>query len=126
VTTTANGWSYQGDWNAHRIFMLGWNDGPGGQDPYLSGVLGSYVFRSGNYDYVNAKIADWASGYSQALPNSLYLSSEPAFFSTGATCTYQWPWVTPSGSTQIQVNSCGGSGLPAQARWNAGTPFVQP
>jgi len=126
VTTTANGWSYQGDWNAHRIFMLGWNDGPGGQDPYLNGVKGSYIFRSGNYDYVNGSIVDWASGYSQALPNSLYLTTPPSFFSAGATCTYAWPWVTPNGSTQIQANSCGGSGLPALARWKAGTPFVQP
>jgi hypothetical protein len=126
VTTTANGWTYQGDWNAHRMFMLGWNTGAGGQDPYLNGVSGSYLFRSGNYDYVNGSIVDWASGYSQALPNSLYLTSVPSFFSAGASCTYAWPWVTPSGSTQIQNNSCGGSGLPALARWNAGTPFVQP
>jgi hypothetical protein len=34
--------------------------------------------------------------------------------------------VTPSGSTPIQTNSCGGSGLPAQARYNNGTPFVLP
>ena len=38
VTTAANGWSYQGDFTQHRIFMLGWNDGAGGQDPYLNGV----------------------------------------------------------------------------------------
>jgi len=125
-TTAANGWSYQGDWNGKRMFMLGWNDGPGGQDPYLNGVRGSYIFRHGDYDYVNGSIVDWTSGYSQTLPNSFYLFSAPAFFSAGASCTYPWPSVTPTGSTQIQSNSCGGSGLPAKARYDAGTPFTQP
>ncbi len=55
----------------------------------------------------------------------IYLSA-PTFFSAGASCTYSWPWVTPTGSTQIQSNSCGGPGLPAKARYDAGTPFVQP
>jgi hypothetical protein len=131
-TTVANGWSYEGDWSGKRMFMLGWNaglpgaKGQGGQDPNLNGVSGSYIFISGNYDYVHGSILDWASGYSQTLPNSLYVSSAPAFFSPGASCTYSWPWVTPTGSTPIQTNSCGGSGLPAKARYEAGTPFKQP
>jgi hypothetical protein len=126
VTTTANGWTYEGDWSGHRIFMSGWNGGVGGQDPYLNGVKGSYIFKSGNYDYVNGSIADWTSSYSHTLPNSFYLASAPTFFNSGAACTYSWPWVTPTGSTQIQTNSCGGSGLPAKARYEAGTPFKQP
>ena len=125
-TTSAKGWTYQGDWTASRIWMIGWNDGNGGQDPYMNGKSGSYIFRHGNYDYVNGSIADWASGYSQTLPNSFYLSSQPSFFSAGASCTYHWPWVTPTGSTPIQANSCGGDGLPAKARWVAGRPFMQP
>jgi len=125
-TTAANGWSYQGDWTGKRMFMLGWNDGNGGQDPYLNGIRGSYIFRNGDYDYFNGAIADWTAGYSHALPNSFYLSSEPAFFSAAASCTYTWPWVTPTGSTPIQSNSCGGPGLPAKARYDAGTPFTQP
>jgi hypothetical protein len=83
------------------------------------------MFRSGNYDYVTASISDWASGYSQSLPSSLYLSSKPAFFNSGK-LTYPWPWVTSQVSPYIQSNSGGGSGLPAKARWDAGTPFVQP
>jgi hypothetical protein len=122
-TTAANGWTYQGDWSGKRIFMLGWNTGPGGQDPYLNGVSGSYIYISGNYDYVNAGVT-WADA-NHTLPNSYYLSSAPSFF-TGGSCTYSWPWVTPTGSPQIQQNSCSGSGLPALARWNAGTPFVHP
>ena len=39
----------------------------------LNGVKGSYVFRHGDYDYVNGSIADWTSGYSHTLPNSFYL-----------------------------------------------------
>jgi VCBS repeat protein len=123
VTTTATGWSYQGDWSGKRMFMLGWNDGPGGQDPYMNGVSGSYVFRHGNYDYVTSS-AQWDSNTpDHTLPNSFYLSSAPSFFAAGNRCAYPWPWVTPTGSTQIQTNSCGGSGLPAKARWDAGTPL---
>ncbi len=125
-TTAANGWSYQGDWSAHRIFMLGWNAGPGGQDPYMNGVKGSYVFINGNFDYLNNSIAAWASGSPHTLPNSFYLASAPASFSAGTSCTYSWPWVTPTGSAPIQANSCGGSGLPAKARYEAGTPLKQP
>jgi hypothetical protein len=125
-TTATNGWSYQGDWSGSRIFMLGWNTGPGGQDPYMNGIKGSYVFRNGNYDYVNASIVDWTSTSPHTLPNSFYLSAAPSFFGSGAACTYSWPWVTPTGSTPIQTNSCSGSGLPAKARYEAGTPFKQP
>jgi hypothetical protein len=129
-TTAANGWSYQGDSTGKRMFMLGWNDGPGGQDPYLNAVSGSYIFRHGDYDYVNGKIADWTSGYSQTLPNSFYLSSAPSFFGAGASCKYPWPWITPTGSSPIQSPSGTGctanSALPAKARWDAGKPFVQP
>jgi uncharacterized repeat protein (TIGR02543 family) len=125
-TTAANGWSYQGDWSSPRIFMPGWNAGPGGQDPYMNGVNGSYLFRNGNYDYVNASIVDWTATSPHTLPNSFYLSSAPSFFGSGAACTYSWPWVTPTGSTPVQGNSCGGSGLPAKARYEAGTPFKQP
>jgi Chitobiase/beta-hexosaminidase C-terminal domain/Immunoglobulin domain/Immunoglobulin I-set domain len=127
TTTSGNGWTYSGDWNAKRIFMLGWwNFGTGGQDPNLTAANGDYIFISGNYDYVTGGIKTWASGYSQALPNSLYVGNAPAFFNAGASCTYPWPWVTPTSATQIQPNSCSGAGLPAQARWKAGTPFVQP
>ena len=125
-TTAANGWTYKGDWNGKRIYMLGWNAGNGGQDPYLNGTHGSYIFINGNYDYVTGKVT-WA-GSPIALPNSFYLSSEPAFFLAGS--GYPWPWVTPTGSSPLATgpSGCGGtcSALPARARWQAGTPFVQP
>ena len=130
-TTSANGWTYQGDWSVSRIWMLGWNDGNGGEDPYLDGATASYIFRHGDYDYVNGAIADWTSGYSDTLPSSFYLSGQPSFFGkSGANCTYPWPWVTPTGSSPIQSPSGTGctadTALPAKARWDAGKPFVQP
>jgi fibronectin type 3 domain-containing protein len=124
TTTAANGWTYSGDFTAPRIFMLGWNGGNGGQDPNLNAPTGSYILISGNYDYLNNAVT-W-QGSPVTLPNSFYLPSKPSFF----TSSYPWPWVTPTGSKQIQngPSGCGGtcSGLPAQARWQAGTPFVQP
>ncbi|MBV9287035.1 MAG: hypothetical protein JO288_04295, partial [Hyphomicrobiales bacterium] len=133
VTTTANGWTYQynGQHNM-TIWILGWVGG-GNNDPNLTGNAGSYLWRHGNYDYLHGSIFDWqATGCgsggacSQTLPDSFYLSSAPAFFSAGASCLYLWPWVTPTGSSQIQTNNCGGSSLPAKARYDAGTPLVQP
>lgn len=125
-TTAANGWSYSGDWSGSRIFMLGWNGGNGGQDPNLNGKSGSYILINGNYDYVHNAVT-W-KGAPVALPSSLYLSGKPGFFVAGK--GYPWPWVTPTSSQKIQPGpvGCGGtcSGLPAQARWQAGTPFVQP
>lgn len=125
-STAANGWTYSGDFTASRIFMLGWGGGGGGQDPNLDGVTGSYILINGNYDFLNNAVT-W-KGSPITLPDSLYLSGEPAFFSAGS--SYSWPWVTPTGSQPIQngPSGCGGtcSGLPAQARWQAGTPFVQP
>jgi hypothetical protein len=130
-TTTGNGWTYSGNYTSSKhIWMPGWNSDAGHQtasDPNITaGPTSTYIFTHGNYDYVHGSIFDWHAGYSQMLPNSFYLSGAPSFFSVGAFCTYSWPWVTPVSATTIQTNSCGGSGLPALARFNAGTPFVQP
>ena len=51
------------------------------------------------------------------LPNSFYLTQKPAFFDAGR--GYTWPWVDPIGSPQLYE-------LPAKARFDAGTPFIQP
>ena len=105
VTTAPNGWSYNGNLSTNKqIWMVGWNSDAANvakTDPALTANVGTFLFRHGNYDYVNRSIADWTSAYSQTLPNSFYLSSKPSFFSAGATCTYSWPWVTPTGSTPI-------------------------
>ena len=127
-TTKANGWSYEGDWSGSRMFMLGWNTGNGGQDPYLNGTKGAYIFRHGNYDYVNASVTWDSATTDHTLPTSYYLSSAPAFFAAGS--GYPWPWVTPTDAKPIQSGPAGCSGtcsaLPAKARYEAGTPFTQP
>jgi hypothetical protein len=133
LTTVANGWSYQGGWNnGNLIWLLGWDNNSGAangavnEDANLWAPGSTFIFRHGNYDYYNNAIVDFQAGYSQSFPNSLFLTSAPSYFSAGASCTYSWPWVNSTGPTQIQTNSCGGPGLPAKARWAAGTPFVQP
>jgi hypothetical protein len=65
--------------------------------------------RHGNFDYVTNSV-QWASGFDQALPASLYLTSKPAFFGNNP-----WPWVEPSGATKLFT-------LPARARYDAGNP----
>ena len=128
VTTAGNGYVYNGSYTANNfmITMWGWNNvGPSVSDPNLNGTnTPRWIWIDGNYDYLNDAVT-WA-GSAHSLPNSLYLLSAPPSFGPGVSCTYTWPQVTPTSSPQIQPNSCGGAGLPAQARWNAGTPFVQP
>ena len=134
VTTSGDGWSY----TCSSVF----NETPGNQCLWLSGWTASewnyapdpnlnganspqFIFRHGDYDYVSGSIADWTAGYSHTLPASFYLPAKPAFFG-GTSCGYPFPWVTPTATTPVQSNSCGGSGLPAKARYDAGSPFVQP
>ena len=133
TTTTDNGWVYSSTSNSgtglptKTMWALGWSTAfiNYAYDTNLYPSF-TYMFRHGNYDYVNASIVDWQSGYSQSLPNSLYLSSTPSFFGPGASCTYTYPWIDSSASPPVKANSCAGSGNPAKARWDAGTPFVQP
>jgi hypothetical protein len=125
ITTVANGWNFSGtNPGSKQIWLYGWWNLNNGKtaDPNVP----NFMFSHGNYDYVTGG-QTWNSGQpNHTVPNSAYLISVPAFFSAGASCTYPWPWVTPNLTPQIQTNSCGGAGLPALARYNAGTPFVQP
>ncbi len=125
TTTSGAGWTYQGDWTSKRIWALGWNDFNGGQDSNLTSA--QYMFRHHNYDAVNNNVVDDQAGYLTSLPNSVFLAATPSYFGPGASCTYTYPWIQVNGSANpVKTNSCAGSGLPAKARWNAGTPFVQP
>jgi len=74
---------------------------------------------------VTNKVAWAASDTAHTLPDSLYLTKKPSFFNAGS--GYAWPWVVPTGSPPV-LSGCGGkcSGLPAKARYDAGTPFTQP
>jgi hypothetical protein len=75
------------------------------------------LLREGNWDWFTQKQRWHGIGGRGAtdtstpkpIPNSLYLSSKPAFFGNNP-----WPWVDPStGATYV---------LPAKARFDAGTP----
>lgn len=141
VTTSGNGWSYcinaeTGPGATDKgMWALGWvGGGFTATDSNLNCQAATpFAFRNGNYDYVNGAIVDNAAGFSQAFPNSFYLpssgASKPAFFSAG-TCTYPWPWVDVHSSPFIFSNTggagCGGSGLPARARYLGGKPMVAP
>jgi hypothetical protein len=99
-----SGWAYHNTgWNP-AVFMMGWWNN--GSD---AGVANSSMIY-GNYDYLNNKVMWNPRNKNHTLPSSLYLSSSPTFFGG-----YTWPWVNPTGSTQLYT-------LPAKARYDAGTP----
>jgi hypothetical protein len=138
LTTAGNGWSYQGAFSAHSgctnkcLWMTGWvgSEWPAPDANLTAAVSPQWIFRSQNFDYVRNAL-DSTTGFTTTLPNSLYLSSAPAYFSAGATCSYSWPWVNSQGATKVAAASGPGpcttySGLPAKARYDAGTPFAQP
>ena len=109
------GWAYEsGNMDQPAIFLLGWDDwAPYPTDPQVAAT----TIRHGNFDYVTNSVK-WDPNISnQSLPNSLYLSGRPAFFDAGR--GYTWPWVDPTGATKLYT-------LPAKARFDNGTPFVQP
>jgi hypothetical protein len=109
------GWVYQsGNMDTPAIWLLGWDDwSPNPTDPQVPAT----TLRHGNYDYVTNSVVWDPSISNHTLPPSLYLSQKPAFFNAGS--GYAWPWVNPTATPQLQT-------LPAKARFDAGTPFVQP
>ena len=109
------GWVYEsGNMDQPAIFLLGWDDwAPYPVDPKVAAT----TIRHGNFDYVTNSVKWDPSIATQTLPSSLYLSGKPAFFDAGR--GYTWPWVDPTGATKLYT-------LPAKARFDNGTPFVQP
>lgn len=107
LTTSANGYVDEDTtttWNP-TIWLLGWND----VSPYtVDTKVSSTAIRDGNWDWYLGK-QTWLTGTQGTLPDSLYLTSKPAFFGSNP-----WPWVDPTtGATYT---------LPAKARYDAGTP----
>jgi len=94
-----------GDWPS-QILMLGWDDQP--NQVYDPNVIATNLV-DGNYDYKTRSV-HWADT-KHKLPDSLFLTEAPAFF-TG----YAWPWVDSTGPAKFTT-------LPAKARYDAGTPF---
>ena len=109
------GWVYEsGSMDIPSIWKLGWDDwNPYPIDPQALVT----TLRHGNFDYVTNLVVWDATILNHTLPPSLYLAQKPAFFNAGS--GYAWPWVDPTGSPKLQT-------LPAKARYDAGTPFVQP
>jgi len=117
------GWAYEsasGPGGSAGIWKMGWDDwSPYPRDPMST----STTIRDGNFDYLTNQV-HWhglgGSGPSNGLtppavsllPNSMYLSAKPWFFSG-----YTWPWVDATGTTKVYT-------LPAKARYDAGTPFA--
>jgi hypothetical protein len=67
------------------------------------------MIRDGNYDYLTNSQHWHNTPAGFTIPNSLYLTSKPAFFGANS-----WPWVDPvTGATAT---------LPAKQRFDAGTP----
>lgn len=136
-TTAGNGYINQGLYgqSSKNIWMAGWLNwwaaSPGQVDSNLSSFAGTaFTERHANFDYLSNSVT-YATGFSHTLPNSFYAASAPSFFgASGANCIYAWPWVTPQNGTLIQpptgASCTATAGLPAEARLEAGTPFVQP
>jgi hypothetical protein len=119
-------WVYLGGVNSNPAeVMLGYDTCNGATDPEVA----ASATLDGNYDYLQNTVTWLPTDTTHTLPNSFYLSSAPSFF-TGTACTYPWPPVTPNGSTPLPSPagpSCKATdGIPAKARFDAGTPFVQP
>ncbi len=108
------GFVYEGgDIFSRSVWKLGWDDwAPYPSDPKVAAT----TLRHGNFDYLTQAV-HWDPTLPQSLPPSLYLSQKPAFFNAGK--GYAWPWVEPAGAQPVLT-------LPAKARYDAGTPFVQP
>jgi hypothetical protein len=107
------GFAYEDFWpwknDPVGLWRIGYTPTDWGAQPDARVV--STTHRHGNFDYATNSV-HWANGFNQTLPNSLYLTSKPAFFGTNP-----WPWVDPTGATKFYT-------LPARARFDAGTPFA--
>jgi hypothetical protein len=85
------------DRDVPSIFLLGFG-GAG-----LSDVAATTLFRTGNYDTIHKSVV-WSNG-AVTLPPSLYLSSKPAWWPSGAS----WPWAGPDLNPMVGT-------LPAKSR----------
>ena len=110
------GWKYQCDLtNGQKcIWAPGWGEsnanGTWGTDPQVASLsFPGHIIRNGNWDWLTSS-QHW-DNTPAIIPNSVYLSSKPAFF--GST---KWPWVDPT------TGSVPAEGLPAKARYDAGQP----
>ena len=102
-----SGWVYEdpamagnnANWRDQVIWKLGYD--PERWDMYADPQTLSTAIRHGNFDYVTNSVK-WDSTISDhTLPNSLYLTSKPAFFGCRT-----WPWVQPESDHQVVFSAC--------------------
>ena len=100
-----------GAWSDMNIWQLGYD--PERWTMYPDPKVLSTVIRDGNYDFLtnSQRWHNTPGGF--AIPNSMYLSSKPAFFGSNP-----WPWTNPATGAIYT--------LPAKARYDAGTPNMTP
>ncbi len=105
----------RGPWSAgdKAIWRFGtWDQNYSTNDSQVAAT----AIRDGNFDYKSNSV-QWlglggAGSTPDTLPDSLYLTSRPAFVAPGLA----WPWVDPAGATKTAI-------LPAKARYDAGLPL---
>jgi hypothetical protein len=100
-----SGWQYEDSGNDDAvgfIWKLGYDPQHWEQDhdPRVT----STTLRDANFDYLTNQVTWYRP--QQQVPDSLYLTSKPAFFGN---CP--WPWVDPFGATKVYT-------LPARARFD--------
>jgi Pectate lyase superfamily protein len=93
------------DDNPVPMWKLGYPDSTGTPGVSTDAQVAATAIRDGNFDYATNQV-HWDHA-AQAIPNSLYLTSKPAFFGSNP-----WPWVDPTGATKLAT-------LPARARFDA-------
>ncbi len=93
--STSNAWQDGG-----AIWRLGYD--PGHWDQIADPKVRQTAVRDGNFDFVTGRV-HW-DRTPRDLPDSLYLTSKPAFFGDRP-----WPWVNPSGAVKL-------GSLPARER----------
>ena len=94
-----------GTWSDKNIWKLGYD--PERWTMYPDPKVLSTVIRDGNYDFVTNSQHWHNTPGGFAIPNSMYLTSKPAFFGNNP-----WPWVNPATGAIYT--------LPAKARYDAG------
>ncbi len=97
------------NYNAVKMWMLGYTgsgaSGTGSTDTATS------LLRHGNYDYVTNSV-NWDSGIADhTIPNSLYLSGQPSWWTAGKA----WPPIGPDLATMV-------TDIPAKDRYNGVVP----
>jgi hypothetical protein len=110
MSCDANGNNCTGNnanWGGSAIWRIGYDPGRWSMKPDLQTL--STVVRDRNYDYLTNSQRWHNTPQGFPMPNSMYLTSKPAFFKTN-----QWPWIDPSTGT---IHT-----LPAKARYDAGRP----